>query len=107
MIALRLLYNRWAGGVVWSRVSWLEAEMGKLRVLSARGDRTVEWDLKQAETGDVEAEAAVREAERIFQEALGRGATAFKVAPGVPATKVTKFDPEADQIVVVPKVAGG
>ncbi|HEX2923491.1 MAG TPA: hypothetical protein VHS28_05625 [Chloroflexota bacterium] len=81
--------------------------MGKLRVLSTRGDRTVEWDLKQAETGDAEAEAAVREAERIFQEALGRGATAFKVGAGVPATKLTRFDPEADQIVVVPKVAGG
>jgi len=88
-------------------VSVQEAEMGKLRVMSVKGDRTVEWDLKQAETGDREAEAAVKEAERIFQEALGRGATAFKVVPDAPATKLTSFDPEADQIVVVPRVAGG
>ncbi len=81
--------------------------MGKLRVLSIKGDRTVTWDQKQAETGDPEAQAAVKEAERIFQEALRNGATAFRVAPGAPATRLDRFDPEADQVVVVPRVAGG
>ncbi len=81
--------------------------MGKLRVMSVKGDRTVTWDQKQAKIGDPDAQTAVREAERIFQEALQRGATAFRVAPDVPATRVDRFDPEADQIVVVPRVAGG
>ncbi|MCL4370380.1 MAG: hypothetical protein M1380_05680 [Chloroflexi bacterium] len=81
--------------------------MGKLRVLSIKGDRTVMWDQKQAETGDPEAEEAVREAERIFQEALRNGATAFRVSAATPATRIDRFDPEADQIVVVPRVAGG
>jgi hypothetical protein len=65
------------------------------------------WDQKQAETGDPEAQEAVREAERIFQEALKNGATAFRVSSGTPATKLDRFDPEADQIVMVPRVAGG
>ena len=81
--------------------------MGKLRLLSIKGDRTVLWDQKQAETGDPEAERAVREAERIFHESLRNGATAFRVSPDTPATRIDRFEPDADQIVVVPRVAGG
>lgn len=81
--------------------------MAKLRVLSARGDTSVEWDQRRAQTGDPEALAAVREAERIFEEQRQKGATAFKVEPGVPAQRLDRFDPEAEQIVIVPRVAGG
>ncbi len=81
--------------------------MGKLRVLSVMGDRTVEWDEKQAETGDPEALAAVQEAERIFEEQCRRGATAFRVQPDAPARKLDRLDPKADQIVMVPPVRGG
>lgn len=81
--------------------------MGALRVLTSEGDRTVLWDQRQAETGDPEALAAVREAERIFEEQLRRGATAFLVSPGAPPKRSDRFDPETDQIVVVPRVVGG
>jgi hypothetical protein len=81
--------------------------MGKLRILSPAGDRTVLWDRERAEAGDVEALAAVREAERIFREQVARGATAFQVVEGVPARKLDLFDEEADQIVMVPRVVGG
>lgn len=81
--------------------------MAKLRIMGSTGDRTVEWDQKRAEAGDPEALAAVREAERILEEELRRGGTAFRVAPGAPARRVDRLDPEADQIVVVPRVAGG
>jgi hypothetical protein len=81
--------------------------MAKMRVLSARGDTVLEWDGRKVETGDAEALAAVREAERIFEEQRARGATAFRVAPGRPAERLERFDPEAEQIVVVPRVAGG
>jgi len=84
-----------------------EEEMGKLRILSPTGDRTVVWDRERAETGDLEALAAVREAERIFQEQLDRGATAFQVQEGVTARKLDRFDPEAEQVVMVPRVVGG
>jgi hypothetical protein len=81
--------------------------MAKLRVLSSRGDTVVEWDQKKADLGDPDALAAVREAERIFEEQRARGATAFVVAPDKPAERIDSFDPKADQVVIVPRVAGG
>ena len=81
--------------------------MARMRVLSARGDTTVEWDGKKVEAGEAEALAAVREAERIFEEQRARGATAFRVAPDRPAERIDEFDRQAEQIVVVPRVAGG
>ncbi len=81
--------------------------MAKLRVLSSRGDTIVEWDEKRVELGEPDALAAVREAERIFEEQRARGATAFVVAPDKPAERIDKFDPNVEQIVMVPRVAGG
>lgn len=81
--------------------------MAKLRVLSSRGDTVVEWDEKKVSVGDPDALAAVREAERIFEEQRARGATAFVVAPDQPARRIDAFDPTAEQVVMVPRVAGG
>jgi hypothetical protein len=81
--------------------------MAMLRILSARGDTVIEWDGRKVDQGDPEALEAVREAERIFAEQRSRGATAFRVAPGQPAVRVDEFDPHAEQMVVVPRVAGG
>lgn len=81
--------------------------MAKLRILSARGDTVVEWDEHRLDVGDPEALAAVREAERIFGEQRARGATAFRVAPDQRAERLDEFDPTAEQIIMVPRVAGG
>ncbi len=82
--------------------------MAKMRILSSLGDTVVEWDTDKATEGDVEAQKAVKEAERIFKDARARGATAFKVdAPDKAAERIDKFDKTADQIIVVPRVAGG
>jgi hypothetical protein len=51
--------------------------------------------------------AAVEEAERIFREERARGATAFRVEPGSPARRIDEFDRSAEQIVMVPRIAGG
>ncbi|GCE47483.1 hypothetical protein EI42_01020 [Thermosporothrix hazakensis] len=80
--------------------------MGMLRIMSRRGDDRITWDPKKADANDPEAQAAVREAERIFQEARMRGATAFRVSPG-PTERIDKFDRTAEQIVIVPRVVGG
>jgi hypothetical protein len=82
-------------------------EMGTLRVMSRRGDDRVQWDTKLLEDGEMEAVAAVREAERIFKEQRARGATAFKVSKGEAAVRIDTFDPEAEQIMIVPRVVGG
>ncbi|MBE3559724.1 MAG: hypothetical protein IMW89_10920 [Ktedonobacteraceae bacterium] len=81
--------------------------MGMLRVMSHRGDDRVVWDAKKVEANDPEALAAVREAERIFQEARRKGATAFKVETGKPVERIDRFDHTAEQIVMVPRVVGG
>lgn len=81
--------------------------MGVLRVLCSQGDAVYTWDTERAETGDPGAREAVEEAERIIREAQARGAVAFKTVPGKPAEKIRQFDPQADEIVVVPRIAGG
>lgn len=81
--------------------------MGMLRVMSRRGDDRIIWDSNKAEAQDAEAMAAIREAERIFNEERVRGATAFKVEPGKPVERIDKFDRTAEQIVIVPRVVGG
>lgn len=81
--------------------------MGMLRIMSKRGDDRVMWDARRAAVGDPEAEAAVREAERIFNEARSRGATAIKVDSDRSSTRIDQFDRTAEQIVIVPRVVGG
>lgn len=81
--------------------------MGMLRVMSRRGDDRIIWDSRKAEANDPEAMAAVREAERIFNEERARGATTFKVETGKSTERIEKFDRTAEQIVIVPRVVGG
>jgi hypothetical protein len=81
--------------------------MGMLRVLSRRGDDRVVWDLEQAEVGELDAVAAVEEAERIFAAERERGATAFKVEAGKAPVRIDVFDKTSEQIVMVPRVVGG
>ncbi len=53
--------------------------MGMLRVISKRGDDRVQWNEQDAQAGNAEALAAIREAERIFAEERASGATAYRV----------------------------
>jgi hypothetical protein len=81
--------------------------MSVLRVLSSAGDRSYQWDRAAVEAHDAEAEAAVREAERIFASARRRGATAFSVTEGTATVRLDTFDRTAEQIILVPRVVGG
>jgi hypothetical protein len=81
--------------------------MAVLRILSKLGDTKYEWDVDRVQQGDAEAVAAVREAERIFAQERARGATAFRVWPGRAAERLDRFDPRAEHVVLVPRVAGG
>lgn len=81
--------------------------MSSLRIISWRGDTQVSWDLEKVAAGDAEMQAAVKEAERIFREERARGATAFRVEPEQVAVRIEQFDPAAEQIVIVPRIAGG
>jgi hypothetical protein len=81
--------------------------MGLLRVLSSHGDDRYTWDHTAAMTGDLEADEAVREAERIFDEQRAHGALAVRTPHDGTAERINEFDPEAEQIVLVPRVVGG
>ncbi len=81
--------------------------MGMLRIMSRRGDERIVWDSEKVESNDFEAVAAIREAERIFNQERARGATAFIVESGKPVERIEQFDRTAEQIVMVPRVVGG
>ncbi|HXZ03565.1 MAG TPA: hypothetical protein VEH81_01965 [Ktedonobacteraceae bacterium] len=81
--------------------------MGMLRIMSRRGDERVVWENEKLESNDLEDVAAIREAERIFNQERARGATAFKVESGKPVERIEQFDSTAEQIVMVPRVVGG
>jgi len=81
--------------------------MAILTVLSSYGDQHVTWDPDGVTARDPEALAAIAEAEAIFAREQSRGSSAFKVAPGVPAERVDVFDRTADEIVIIPRMAGG
>ena len=81
--------------------------MGMLRVMSRRGDDRITWDQQKIHTGDPEAIAAIREAEKIFAQERAKGATAFRVESGKPVQRIEQFDATAEQIVLVPRVIGG
>ena len=81
--------------------------MAMLRIMSRRGDDRITWYRARVEVGDPEALAAVKEAERIFEQERARGATAFRVEQGRPTEVVKSFDPTAEQTVLVPRVIGG
>lgn len=74
--------------------------MGLLRVLGARGDTKIEWDIAKEET--------VREAERIFRENAAKGYASFKVDDGIDTVqRIDGLDPEAKQVLQIPRIVGG
>ncbi|MBI2877320.1 MAG: hypothetical protein HYY20_10600 [Candidatus Tectomicrobia bacterium] len=82
--------------------------MARLIILGPDGHQEIQWDLEAVETGDPEAIAVIQEAERILEAAWARGGAAFRVkAPDQPAERLERFDRAAEQIIVVPQMAGG
>ncbi|MGA7411811.1 MAG: hypothetical protein WBW33_15135, partial [Bryobacteraceae bacterium] len=71
--------------------------MGMLRIMSRRGDERVVWDNEKLGSNDLDAVAAIQEAERIFNQERARGATAFKVESGKPVERIEQFDRTAEQ----------
>ncbi len=80
--------------------------MAKLIILDHTGHTPVLFDNERALAGDSEAQAAVKEAERIFKEKTERGHSAFRTDVS-PAEKLKSFDPAALEITLVPRLAGG
>jgi hypothetical protein len=78
-----------------------------MRILNGSGDTSIWWDPDRLAASDPEAEAAVREAERIFAQARANGAVAFRINADRPATRLQEFDRTAEEILIVPAMVGG
>lgn len=75
-------------------------KMGELAIIDNTGDTKVIWD----KTNEDEVEAA----EEQFDSLIDKGFTAYKVKKdGGKGRKITKFDPSAGKIIMVPKIVGG
>lgn len=76
--------------------------------LKTRNSRTgAQRPIRVKQLKRVEALAAIREAECIFTHKRTRGETAFRVEAGKPAERRGQFDPQAMQIIMVPRIVGG
>lgn len=81
-----------------------------IRRMCDRGDTVTAWETGGDVDTDEEAQAAVREAERIFKEALRQGDIPFAVQEDAPPQKLDRWDEqarEADEIVIAPRLMGG
>ncbi len=81
-----------------------------IRRMCDQGDAVTAWETGEGVETDEEAQAAVREAERIFKEALGQGDIPFAVREDAPPQKLDKWDAqarEAEEIVIAPRLMGG
>ena len=74
--------------------------MGELRIMGRKGDTKVSWDPgNQVEVG---------EAEKSFVAYRAKGFAAFRTTKGGNKGKqITVFDPNAEEILFVPPIAGG
>lgn len=81
-----------------------------IRVMCHLGDVATRWETGAGVEVDPEAQAAVKEAERIFREARQRGDSAFIVEPGKAPRKIDAWDQralEAPEIIITPRLVGG
>ena len=81
-----------------------------IRRMCDQGDAVTVWETGADTDTDEEAQAAIREAERIFREALVRGDVPFAIDAASGPTKLERWDnraQEADEIVIAPRLMGG
>ncbi len=81
-----------------------------LRRMCEQGDAVTAWETGADTENDLEAQAAVQEAERIFREALSRGDIPFAIEEGQAPKQLKQWDDharEADEIVIAPRLMGG
>lgn len=73
---------------------------GSMNVMDTTGHTKVEWNK------DVPAEVAIAKA--AFEAAVAGGAQAFSVrSDGTQGRRLSEFDPNAEEIMMVPRLRGG
>jgi hypothetical protein len=98
------------GGEIMAEANERARRRHVIRVMCHLGDMATTWETGPGVETDEEAQAAIREAERIFREARQRGDTAFLVEPGQAPTRLETWDDrakEAPEIIITPRLVGG
>lgn len=71
-----------------------------MRIMGGGGDTKVVWDADNRDE--------VAQARKTFDELRAKGFTAFNVKRnGEKDERITEFDPEAQTLIMVPRLAGG
>ena len=78
--------------------------MGRIIVANRRGHQLVEWD---ATSDTDEGREAIREAERILEEARANGCAISRKVNGVHVIDREPFDPDAEEYQIIAPIAGG
>lgn len=73
--------------------------MGRLTIMSRCGDTDEAWE--------VDNNGSVKKAKAQFDALIKKGALAFETGKDCVAEQITKFNPEAIEIVMVPAIRGG
>lgn len=74
--------------------------MGQLRIMGGAGDTKLIWD---ADNDD-----EVANAKRTYDDLISKGFTAFEVKNDADkGERMRRFDPEAEKVIMVPRMAGG
>jgi hypothetical protein len=77
-----------------------EATTHEMRIMGGNGDTKIVWSRDNADE--------VASAQRTFYELRDKGFTAFSVKrSGDKDERITEFDPDAQSLIMVPRLAGG
>jgi hypothetical protein len=77
-----------------------QAVTGTLKVMDHTGDLKIVWDSSKKDEVDA--------AKASFDKMIAKGYSAFASKKnGEPGTRIAEFDPEAEAIILVPKIVGG
>jgi hypothetical protein len=74
--------------------------MSEMRIMGGKGDTKIVWSKDN--------EDEVENAQRTFDDLQSKGFTAFSVKRnGDKDERITEFDPDAQTLIMVPRIAGG
>lgn len=73
--------------------------MGLLLIMDSRGDTRVAWDAADTES--------LEQARRMVEDAYSEGKGVFRLDGDGAAVRLKEFAPDAEQIVVIPRLRGG
>jgi hypothetical protein len=77
--------------------------MSRIIIANRRGHQVFEWEVAETE----EAQALVKEAERIIREAREQGCAVSRKVEGRHVIDESPFDPHAEEYQIIAPIAGG